>query len=399
MREKIKMFTTSIIAGLFLLFICAVLVGNLRAPYKVAKDVLTGNDLKASIDGAETRFNETFPLKNFFVDVNGLGNRLFQKRYFAGLVRLNNGHMTQELGPARMEVLQDNANKITEFAEWFEEEKGGHFIYMQAPWKTSPTGEQIPAGYEDNQNYNADRFLECLGEDVDVIDLRQTMLASEMDFYDYFSKTEHHWTAYGGFHALQVLCQYMIDEYQENIDPTVLDMSNYVLEIPEQTHLGYYGSKAGPWYTGYDQYPLIYPEFETQQTCFIPHKEIVRSGSFYDAIFDMGAMSASKRTRNLYYTYIGGDFPLVVHKSETAKNPGTIMLLIDSFGMIPESFLTTAYQNVIAIDLRWVLRLGWEETTVDFIEKYNPDIVVVTLNPDQLRHENGEQFIFGLPAA
>ena len=73
------------------------------------------------------------------------------------------------------------------------------------------------------------------------------------------------------------------------------------------------------------------------------------------------------------------------------------MLLIDSFGTIPEAFLTTAYQNVIAIDLRWVLRLGWEETTVDFIEKYDPDIVVIMLNPDQLRHENGEQFIFGLP--
>ena len=397
MREKIKKFTTSIIAGLFLLFICGILAGNLRVPYKVAKDVLVGNDLKATIDGAETRFNETFPLKNFFVDINGLGNRLFQKKYIAGLVRLENGHMTQELGPARMEVLQDNANKLTAFAQWFEEEKGGHVIYMQAPWKTPPGEDPNAVGYEDNLNSNADRFLTCLGEDVDVIDLRQTMLASEMDFYDYFSKTEHHWNAYGGFHAFQALCQYMMDEYQEDIDPAVLDMANYELFIPEQTHLGYYGRKAGPWYTGYDQYPLIYPKFETQQTCSIPHKEIVRSGSFYDAIFDMGAMSAPKRTRDLYSTYIGGDFPLVVHKSETAENPGTIMLLIDSFGTIPEAFLTTAYQNVIAIDLRWVLRLGWEETTVDFIEKYDPDVVVVTLNPDQLRHENSEQFIFGLP--
>lgn len=73
-----------------------------------------------------------------------------------------------------------------------------------------------------------------------------------------------------------------------------------------------------------------------------------------------------------------GDYPLVIHKSKTADNEGTVMLFIDSFGTPVESFLTTAYQNVIAIDLR----CGWKETAVDFVNKYDPETVIVMFNPN-----------------
>ena len=73
------------------------------------------------------------------------------------------------------------------------------------------------------------------------------------------------------------------------------------------------------------------------------------------------------------------------------------MLFIDSYGTIVESYLTTAYQNVIAVDLRWVLRQGWEESAYDFINQYEPDTVIVAFNPNQLIYEDSEQFDYGIP--
>ena len=73
------------------------------------------------------------------------------------------------------------------------------------------------------------------------------------------------------------------------------------------------------------------------------------------------------------------------------------MVFIDSYGTIVESYLTTAFRKVIAVDLRWVLRKGMEESAVDFIERYQPDTVIVMFNPNQIGSATSEQFQYGLP--
>ena len=98
----------------------------------------------------------------------------------------------------------------------------------------------------------------------------------------------------------------------------------------------------------------------------------------------------------MYGMYIGGDFPLVLHKSETAKNDGTVMLFIDSFGTMVESYLTTAYQNVIAVDLRWILRNQMNVTAKELVEEYDPSNVIIMFNPNQLGYAESEQFRYGL---
>jgi len=58
--------------------------------------------------------------------------------------------------------------------------------------------------------------------------------------------------------------------------------------------------------------------------------------------------------------------------------------------------LVTAYKNVVAVDLRWIKILNYEQTAVDLIETYSPDTIIVMLNPNQLYGENNSQFSFGL---
>ena len=153
---------------------------------------------------------------------------------------------------------------------------------------------------------------------------------------------------------------------------------------------------TGYLFSGFDNFSIIYPKFETNQTCEIVHKQVLRSGSFYEAIFDQSFKELPWRERGMYGMYIGGDFPLVLHKSETAKNDGTVMLFIDSFGTMVESYLTTAYQNVIAVDLRWILRNQMNVTAKELVEEYDPSNVIIMFNPNQLGYAESEQFRYGL---
>lgn len=97
---------------------------------------------------------------------------------------------------------------------------------------------------------------------------------------------------------------------------------------------------------------------------------------------------------------MGGDWPIVMHHSETASVDKTVMIIIDSFGTIPESFLTTIYKTVVGIDLRWVLRSKIGKSTADFVNAYNPDIVIIAYNAGQIGHPDPvviAQFEFGMP--
>jgi hypothetical protein len=189
----------------------------------------------------------------------------------------------------------------------------------------------------------------------------------------------------------------MQEHFGTEIDPAVLDLNSYENVVLQETSLGHYGQKTGQFFAGYDEFPILIPKFETDQSCFVTHRDVTRTGTFYDAVFDKDFLKAEKRNRGLYGMYIGGDFPLVIHESKTAENPETVMVFIDSYGTIVESYLTTAFQKVVAVDLRWVLRKGMEESAVDFIERYQPDTVIVMFNPNQIGSAESEQFRYGVP--
>jgi len=396
MKETWEKITASTITVFFVLFICIIFVRNIEVPVSAAAQMYRGGVGTSVLGTFESRYNSTFPFKNAFVDINGMGYRALLKREMNGVYVLENGHITGVAEEAEEEILRANAEKIVDFAEWYTTEKGGNFVYMQIPHKNPRSLSQLPCGVVDYNNINADKFLSFLGDSVNKLDIRDEMEKDAVDHYAMFLKTEHHWNSYGGFYAFQRLCNYLIEQFGELINTEMLDITNYREKVLDATSLGYYGQRTGVFFADYEEFTLIYPTFVTQQTCTIPHRGIVRNGDFCDAIFDESFLVLPKRSRGLYGMYIGGDFPVVVHNSKTAENPGTIMMFIDSFGTIIESYLTTVYQNVIAIDLRWVSNLGWEETAVDFINEYEPDIVVVAYSPGQLKWKDHVQFEYGV---
>ena len=255
--------------------------------------------------------------------------------------------------------------------------------------------------YEYSQGYSfQDEFLKNLAEkEVDYLDIRECIRKDGIDRYSLFLSTEHHWSAKGGFYAFVKICEYLKNKKDEEIPDYVTNIDNYNIDTYANASLGYYGQRTGWMFGGFDNFDLIYPKWQTVQNSWSPHNELFREGTFYDSVFLKDYLDYPWRERGLYGTYIGGDWPLVVHHSETAPVDKTIMILIDSYGTVTESFLTTVYKNVVAVDLRWVLRNNIGKTTADYIEEYKPDILIVMFNPNQIGVAESEQFQYGIGEA
>ena len=384
--------TVSFLAILFLVFIlkapskyyallCAVRAGDYSEDYSVAFE----NDMNAAMPG-----------QHFFVDINGLAHRLLFQREMNGVILLENGYESELMSNRSAEGIASNARSIQKLSKWLND-KGIRFFYCQVPMKNDADGEQIPAGLVDYSNSVADEFLKDLDAlGVDYLDIRECIVNDGIDRYSLYLKTEHHWRPEGGFYAFEKICDYMRKELGEEIPQFVTDSVNYEKEVIKRGSLGYYGQRTGFLFAGLDDFTLMYPKWETKQSSWAPHKELLRKGTFYDAVFYTDYLNAPWRSRGLYGVYIGGDWPLVVHHSDTAPIDKTIMILIDSYGTIPEAFLTTVYKNIVALDLRWVLRTDMKKTTADFVEEYDPDIVIVMFNPNQIGYAESEQFQYGI---
>ena len=365
--------------------------------YDLLRTVRDGGLTKEYTSALESDTNASFPKKDYFIDLNGLFHRLLLQREMNGVVLLENGIESECMSERNEEEIAANAASVKKLSAWLEA-RGISFLYCQIPMKNDPENNLLPEGLTDHSDRVADAFVQALRNDsVNCLDLRDCMRADGIERSSLYLRTEHHWSPAGGFYAFQKICGELSERFGEDIPGYVTDLANYRQTTYKRSSLGYFGQRTGWIFGGFDDFTLIYPGWETKQSSWAPHKELLREGSFSDAIFYTEYLDAPWRERGLYGIYIGGDWPVVVHHSETAPIDKTLMILIDSYGTIPEAFLTTAYQNVVALDLRWVKLTGMETTTVDFVEEYDPDIVIVAFNPNQLGSAGSEQFQYGLP--
>lgn len=396
-EDKSRKISNSIIAILFMLVSIIIFVLVAPSKYKeLFKSIKAGkfnNDFAVTF---ENSLNTSFPHKNYLIDVNGLAHRVFFQREMNRVLLMKNGMETEPIPDVLDSGIAVNADSIKNLSDWLGN-RGIKFLYCQVPWKIDDENNLLPAGKIDYSNRIADEFVKNLkNRKVNYLDLRECIRNDGMERAALFLRTEHHWSSYGGFYAFAKICEYLRNNFGEEIPKYITNIDNYEQVTYQNSSLGYYGQRTGWMFGGFDDFTLIYPSWETRQRSWAPHKKLLREGGFYEAIFYTEYFSKPWRERGLYGTYIGGDWPVVEHHSETAPVDKTIMILIDSFGTIPESFLTTAYKTVIGIDLRWVLRNQIGKTTVQFIEEYNPDIVVVSFNPNQIGYPESEQFQYGV---
>ena len=244
------------------------------------------------------------------------------------VVKLKNGYLTFVCEPADV---TESARSLLSLQETCKE-NGAELYFVLTPQKISKYDPELPTGVQDNYNPMADAFLAQLGGQVHCTDLRQVIHENGINQYNFFFKTDHHWT-------------------------------------PE-----------GALYAGVDDFSVITPNYAADFTLTVPDKGIDRSGDYVNTLL-VPEMFEKKDlyTDNPYAGYIGGDYGLCHIVNHQPPNDKRVLLVRDSFACAFTPYLAQACAELDTIDKR-----AFPQTIASYIEETKPDLVLFLYNAAEM---------------
>ncbi len=347
---KHKIFTVLFVV--FLSFMCiSNIVSNIDAVNeKFSEDSLSFSTLKSAI--LFVRDTDTFnaPFKKQYIEANGLFHRINGKRFVhdAGnnhVTKLSNGHIS--LSSLEEYILESKkaAEYVTEFNK-FAKQENIDFLYISAPNKLYKNNHLAISGVYPKYG-DTSEFLSIIEKnDVNCINIAEEFETEGIDMYDFYFKTDHHWTPEGAFFAFQKTCEFMKNEYGYEIDSKFTNINEYTIDTYEDYFVGSAGTRTGSLYSGKDDFSLIYPNFQTQLS--LTDADIFKEGNFYDVMFDLEKLNETF----VYCTYLGYDTPLKTIKNFNSTSDKKIMLIRDSFGSTFAPYLSLICKELYIVDMR-----------------------------------------------
>ncbi len=346
----------------------------------------TLRQIHAAIDATEDQLDQSNPLRNTFIDINGGFQRLMGKRVLEDanpqlkVHRLDNGQLTFTVEPTETDWKAEN---LVSLSEWCAAQDTP-LLYVQAPFKIDPADAQLPTGTSDYTNQNADALLAALEQaGVDHLDLRQEIKEQGLDHASLFYKTDSHWTTEAAFWAYTTICETLEEDYGFSIDDAVTDPANFSTTTYENIFLGSQGKRVGTLYAGVDNVNILLPKFETNLRYEVPNHNFSKTGSFNETVMDYAHVKTTDYyNKSPYYVYSGGDYPLSHITNLNQQNGKKILLVRDSFSCAVAPFLSLAVGQVDTFDLRY------NDTPLkDYITESDPDIVIFLYNPGVIRDD------------
>lgn len=331
-------------------------------------------------------YNENFFDKYFFVNANGLCHKILGQRTIKDVVKTDAGKLVV---PVEEVQVWQQAEKTKELYAWLREE-GIPFAYIQVPYEICKYDSQLPVGISDYSNTNADCFLQLLAQNnVPYYDLREDMHSANMEHYDSFFLTDHHWTIETAFWAFGQIVHYVETILEVEVPQEYTAMDSFYLERWDEPVLGSNGRKTGVAYAGLDSISLIYPKDDMQMSFSAPEEGVFREGSFQEAYMVYERLQGDNLYEMAQYdVYIGKDYPTTMQRYELAPCDKKILLIKDSYTRPVQAFLGTVFTQVNTIDMRY-----YEGDVQEYIQELQPDIVLLCYNPYMLTGYSNFNFV------
>lgn len=316
-----------------------------------------------------------------FVNLNGLYCKLTGRNICNQVMRLNNGMLT-DLNPEKKDM-RPSADAIAELAA-FSESEGAQFLYVLTPAKMDAENSLLFPGESDFSNENSDELVSALRRaQVDTLDLRENLAQTPEQIARYFFRTDHHWNFTGAFEAYRVITAELAARFPDaGIDPARADPANWEAHTLNNWMLGSLGKRTGIYFGGTDDITYYTPRFAAESSCDIP--EYSGGSAYYEGSFDEANLRADAylTSRPDYFTsspydmYIGGEYALVRHRSDSAPSDLRVVIVKDSFVLPVQAFLSTQFKYIDVLDPR----SSSDETVAEHIRAVQPDIVIVMLS-------------------
>ncbi len=345
-------------------------------------DELDNNNWTADLgDKFETDIASSFYEKTSFVNLNGGVRRILGQHEMNGVVKLNNGWLVQPMDYVEDTVLRENVKKVSELNDYLEN-RGSNLVWAFPPFTTDKYDPELPKGVFDYSNDDLDRLISYADqEEINTIDIREEMRKDGVDHYEMMYKTDHHWTTRAGLYAYGVLEDYIVSETGCIVDAKVRDETQYTITTFPKCHLGSRGQRTGSLFAGIDDFDLIIPNFETSI-----RNENGTDGTVQGMMYDKSPLENKDLTSRYTYdwTLIGtlGDYTNL-----TPTNDIKILFISDSYAKAVEPYLVMGFSEV-----RYVYEFDAECITPEYIEEYDPDIVILMYYAENAIEEDAYPF-------
>lgn len=314
--------------------------------------------------------------KTALVDLGGAFARLIGRRSYHGVSVLDNGMLDYDA----LEETDTAAlgGEIVALRDRFAQMQTP-FLFVSVPCKTDSEktlvgAYQVHYGVENAAALVAQ--IEKMG--VDTLDLRPKLARDASAVERYFYRTDHHWNTDGAFLAAQSILEHLSKTLKREVDLSALDSAEWHREVYQNWFLGSHGKRVGRFFGGVDDLFVYTPRYPTKMQMEIPLHGAVFEGDFEETVLRKEYLdSPDYFAENPYVCYIGGDYPLVVHRNGLAKNDLSVLLIKDSFSIPVQAFLSTALSRLDVIDPRYLRG----ERVEDYIEEGKYDVVILMINP------------------
>ena len=264
--------------------------------------------------------------------------------------------------------ISERINNLTDFGTQMENE-GRNFLFFEVPGKY---GENVvySSYLEKKENEIKQAFEE---EGLDIFRVSDVIKEQQIDDTTLFFKTDHHWLPSAGIWADKLLCEEFNKRYHYNIDTSIFDMENYDVSILKNFSLGSQGKKVTEVYCEKEDFPVIYPKYDTDLEVFVSLRNDSVHGSIAETLLDKSAFDETNIYKRYDYTFYGyGDNALItIHNNEIHDGSRVLMIKI-SFADSMYPYLSAVFEDLDVIDLR-----AFNGSLQSYIKETNPDTVVV----------------------
>lgn len=340
-------------------------------------------NLIVKLGRAEQDMEQYFILRRTLIEGSGYANRLMGKTDFGeadSIVRLDNGHLstTYQWNGWNKDAIDRQADEIGAFSDWLTE-RNIAFFYVQIPTKIDKYDENPVNRTVNLTNDYYDYYLAGIQKQgIDTMDLRESLHEAPKDHYDYFFKTDGHWTLEAGRFAAGEIADHINGVLADQVlDTSVLDPELYTAKTCKKWFLGAMGRKVTLGYADPDDFTIYYPDFETSFRIQALDKQLDVEGSFAEVMFNNELLNTKDYYGTSIYEAVGqGNRPLLQITNYNSGNEMRVLVIRDSFSLAMLPYFSLMVRQSDWIDVRKT-NGNFNGSIRTYVEDTHPDVVIL----------------------
>ena len=293
----------------------------------------------------ETYLSDQFPMRDAWVTVKTLADRLSGKKESGGVYFADDGFLIEIHSTLDTAQMQTNLSAVKTLGDRTD---GIPVWFMPAPTASCVLSDLLPAYAPNADQQTVISAAKDAG--IRTVDVTEPLKSHENEYIYY--KTDHHWTSLGAYYAYAA----WMDEKGESARP----LSDWQTETLSDSFRGTTFAKVNDPFAAYDTLTAYFRG---------AHHISCNQGSYEaDSIYERSALSGS----DPYAVYCNSNQAETVI---TGSGTGKLLLLKDSYANTFAQFPVEDYEKVHMIDLRF-----YRKSVREYIREHGITEVLVLYN-------------------